>query len=93
MTFSDSPSYIGGSDGFGPDWISILNTRKQNLDAFPDIWICRDGTGEKVFGPFLSRSEAGDCWMDLGSPIVMHMPDGSRVEIEKWELHVPGEGY
>ena len=85
--------YIGSSDGRGPDWNAILNTRKQTLNAYPDIWICRDGSGEKIYGPFLSRSEAADCWMDLDSPVVMHMPDGSRIEIKTSELHVPGEGY
>ena len=89
----NSGGYIGSSDGRGPDWNAILNTRKQTLNAYPDIWICRDGSGQKIYGPFLSRSEAADCWMDLDSPVVMHMPDGSRVEISKSEMHVPGEGF
>ena len=93
MMNEEKPTYIGSSDGWGPDWNAILNTRKQNLNAYPDIWICRDGSGEKIYGPFLSRSEAADCWMDLDSPVVMHMPDGSRIEIKTSELHVPGEGY
>ena len=86
------PINRGTTDGWGTDWHALLENRKKDLASYPDIWICQDGTDQKLFGPFLTRSEAGDCWMDISGSVVMHMPSGSRVEIGKNEMHVPEPG-